>query len=165
MHDGTVLKQWFYVIFSTSPTESIVWVPASKAGANEQTKYCDGLAMSTFKVKYGQSVGNGLKHLKSLKRSFYFPCVPQKTIVHATFLQMPMGISASLAFCSSSMFMMFTAFQRLVGSDDCPGSCRLPSSRQCLWIVVWLFAALSESEWEELVVRVLCGLGETNEDP
>lgn len=162
MHDGTVLKQWFYVILRTSPTESTVLVPASKTEANEQTKCCDELAMSTFKVKYGQFAGNGLKHLKSLKRSSYFPYVPQKTIVQETFLQMPMGISASLTFCSSSMFMMFTAFQRLVGSDDCPSSRRLPSSRQCLWIVVWLFATLSESEWEELVVRVLCGLGESD---
>lgn len=33
---------------------------------------------------------------------------------------MPVGTSVSVTLCSSSTFMIFTAFQRLVDSDDCP---------------------------------------------
>lgn len=34
--------------------------------------------------------------------------------------------SAGVTLCSSSTFMIFTAFQRLVDSDDCPGSRKSP---------------------------------------
>lgn len=33
---------------------------------------------------------------------------------------MPVGISATVSICSSSTFLMFTAFQRLVDFGDCP---------------------------------------------
>lgn len=73
--------------------------------------------MTNCNLKFTRFVRNGLKLSKTTGTVLYL--LSRKTIVQET-LPMPVGISVSVALCSRSTFMIFTAFQRLVDSDDCP---------------------------------------------
>lgn len=87
--------------------------------------------------------------------------------MQVTLLQMPMGLSARVTLCSSSTFMIFTTFQRMVDSDDCPAPVKV-----ALLLTVsvnWCVAALAFSESERgrdasPGVSVVSGKV-TNEDP